>query len=101
VVRYLSVGCELVPSQRAPQYATGTGAAGSRAIPKGDERGHAVDLARLLAFMSATRAVRGRTLRDRRAGTRATSSWTQLQGQAAKRRVVDVLRRARTLGCTP
>ena len=56
------------------------------------DRDHAVDLAKLMAFLDATQAKAARTLELAQEGPRRTQFLHRLQGEVAKRGVIDVLR---------
>ena len=56
------------------------------------DRDHAVDLAKLSAFLDATQAKAARTLELAQEGPRRTQFLHRLQGEIAKRGVIDVLR---------
>ena len=56
------------------------------------DREHAVDLAKLLAFLSGTQAGKVETLGIGEEGPRRTQFLHRLQGEIAKRGVIDVLR---------
>jgi len=61
--------------------------------PKGYDRGHSMDLAKLLAFLQATQPITVEQLGLAEDGLKRRQFLARLQGEVAKRGVVDVLRK--------